>query len=228
MHGFGRGEQSHRSFTLIELLVVIAIIAILAAMLLPALAKAREKARTISCMSNLKQLGLGQAMYADDNSELLFATALGTTTYAGMFKAQGEGQYSALSACYPYVNNDRSVYKCPSSSSTGYLHYGQVVGNSSIGSMTDANMRKAGDIATKSVKGVSGTITICDASNAHLWDWNPDLTGIGSLWLRVKTNIWHNNGVNAIFLDGHGEWRNYYALNTLDFGGANPANPALP
>jgi len=65
--------RTHRGFTLIELLVVIAIIAILAAILFPVFAQAREKARTISCLSNTKQIGLACMMYVQDYDETFFS-----------------------------------------------------------------------------------------------------------------------------------------------------------
>ncbi len=98
-----------RGFTLIELLVVIAIIAILAAILLPALARAREAARRASCASNLKQFGIIFKMYAGENKSGLFPPKQ-LYTNMGWFTSMGIGAHEL----YPDYWNDANIVLCPS------------------------------------------------------------------------------------------------------------------
>ncbi len=94
---------SRRGFTLIELLVVIAIIAVLAALLLPALARARERGHQAACMSNLRQIGLALHMYADDQNGWLPTTTHGAGTNA-----------SWIFQLSPYVASVDRIRLCPS------------------------------------------------------------------------------------------------------------------
>ncbi len=99
-----RHAQSQSSFTLIELLVVVAIIAILASLLLPALTKARDKARTITCINNKKQLQLAFALYVDEND--------GNLPSANLSGTDNDWNYLLRNH---YLADKNNLFVCPSS-----------------------------------------------------------------------------------------------------------------
>lgn len=243
--------MQRRGFTLIELLVVIAIIAILAAILFPVFARAREKARSASCESNLKQLVLGFQMYYSDYDEKL--PGWGPPCWAGYkpYVTTGAPWFMQLQ---PYVKN-KQLLACPSSTSAGGINLTGCAGCSVYnwgGAPVNYGMNEY----------MSHTGFCCDGRQGKLVLWrNPVQTYLvgdskcsltwgtdaAGLLARVAYPEYggcpipscggysactdpasfarHNAGDNIGFLDGHVKWMGWSQIKPVSTGGTLIVHP---
>jgi len=194
-------------FTLIELLVVIAIIAILAAILFPVFARAREKARQASCLSNLKQIGLGVHMYAQDYDERMpqLSYAVVGETGSAFFNGQRIWWYEMLN---PYIKNTQ-LWACPSKDQENRI----------CGCTTEGEPRalwgygmncdwRGGVTGGPKLGNLPVPATTIYASDADCVVVRTDVTSAypGPNGTCPTTFSPHNDGKNHLFCDGHAKW----------------------
>lgn len=189
-----------RAFTLIELLVVIAIIAILAALLLPALSKAKEKAKAITCLNHLRQWGQATHLYVTDNDDFLppdgtpnpGAGSTNTGWYIQLPKELGMPRYHDQAwRTDPNASLGQSIWICPSntrrSNGNNLFHYCL---NQNVNGTGSANIARR----YTAIRNPSSIVWLFDSKN---------LPAVGS-WTYVHTNL-HSAGAQFTFLDGHAQ-----------------------
>ena len=219
--------STDRAFTLIELLVVIAIIAILAAMLLPALSKAKQRAWTTSCNSNLHQIGLGMRMFADDNNELYPES--GNKIYWGATDPM-TGKASWMEQIFSYVGNT-NAYNCPGNVQLPQPYQGP------FNYFNGCNVAYMAAKSFAAVKGsqilvpsafVLGGDTAGTKNNGAGLQFDPldadkdDFTQncVGGAADDSLTEFWqiHSRGQNVMFADGHCKWYKGFNAGDMTFG----------
>jgi len=210
---FAGTKWSQRAFTLIELLVVIAIIAILASLLLPALAKAKQKANAAKCLSNEKQIGLGYLLYALDNSDYLpLAAHLGDAAPCQWF-FEISPYLARQTASYTNLVARAQVVACPTAkldnvirpstpASQAYGGYGQ--NYVYLGYLLEEERVKTTKV-TKPVETCMNGDGLDPAPGLNWWNYGYLYPPSKPPWgiSKVLPYIRHGKGDNYSWLDGH-------------------------